>query len=121
MKAAVCNNLKPEYLRRAVVCWGFAHCGARTDVRHVTKSTSVREELLLAQVPKCPLFCHYSLQLFHSVDFEIESSIDLQLSIKLSKYVTMPKLFAVWLNSLPALVCGLHVLFRFSWGMLGDS
>lgn len=94
MKAAVCNDLKPEYLRWAVVCWGFAHCGARTDVRHVTKSTSVREELLLAQVPKCPLFCHYSLQLFHSVDFEIESSIDLQLSIKLSKYVTMPKLFA---------------------------
>lgn len=55
-------------------------------MRGVIKSTSVREKLLLAQVPKCPLFCHYSLQLFHSVDFEIESSIDLQLNIDLSKY-----------------------------------
>lgn len=42
---------------------------------------------------KRPLFCHYSLQLFHSVDFEIESSIDLQLNIDLSKYAAIPKLF----------------------------
>lgn len=36
-------------------------------------------------IDDCPLFCPYSLQLFHSVDFEIESSIDLQINIKLSK------------------------------------
>lgn len=64
-------------------------------MRGVIKSTSVKEKLLLAQVPKCSLFCHYSLQLFHSVDFEIESSIDLQLNINLSKYAAIPKHFAI--------------------------
>lgn len=94
-KAAVCNDLKSEYLRWAVVCWGFARCSARMDVRSVIKSTSVREKLLLAQVPKCFFFCHYSLQLFHSVDFEIDSSIDLQLNINLSKYAAISKHFAM--------------------------
>lgn len=77
------------------MCWGFARCSAGTGVRGVIKSTSVREKLLLTQFLKCPLSCHYSLQLFHSVDFEIESSIDLQLNINLSKYAAIPKLFAV--------------------------
>lgn len=57
--------------------WGVVKppCGCR----------AAGEELLPGQAAERPLLCPCSLQLFHSVDFEIESSIDLQINVKLSE------------------------------------
>lgn len=77
-KTALCNDLKREYLRWALVCWGLAHCYARTGMKGVIKSTSVREKLLLAQVLNVPssaiTACSFFIQLILKLSLPLTSS-----------------------------------------------